>query len=329
MNMPESILSEEFAEFMSEWRRPSEMIEAHSSGSTGAPKTILLKKSDMRASAEATNKRFGIGSDSALLCPLSASYIAGKMMAVRADEAGCRLITETPSNRPYTQDYGVVDLMAIVPSMVESLCRNQNAARGLRNVIVGGAPLSPAQEAMLASAPWKSYATYGMTETCSHVALRSIGSDLYEAMPGVNFAVDSRGCLIVNASHLSVGTLITNDLVDLISPTQFRWLGRLDNVINSGGIKLFPEQIERKLAPHIRYPFLIQPMMHPKWGEAVELMVEAPSDTLELNQPEFSANIAGICQQVLSKYEQPKNILIVNSLPRTANGKIRRRTLNK
>ena len=87
--------------------------------------------------------------------------------------------------------------------------------------------------------------------------------------------------------------------------------------------------MERKLAPHIRYPFLIQPMMHPKWGEAVELMVEAPSDTLELNQPEFSANIAGICQQVLSKYEQPKNILIVNSLPRTANGKIRRRTLNK
>ena len=128
--------------FITRWFDDSDYIAAHTSGSTGTPKEIRLLKSDMRASARATNKRFGIAELSRLLCPLSASYIAGKMMIVRAIEAGCELIMEKPSNRPMSEDYGEIDLMAVVPSQCTSLLENETAHRRLKNLIVGGAPIA-------------------------------------------------------------------------------------------------------------------------------------------------------------------------------------------
>lgn len=310
--------------FMEQWcdRRP--YIIAHTSGSTGAPKEIKLLKSDMIMSARATNARFSISSHSHLHLTLSPAYIAGKMMIVRALEAGCDLTYEAPSNHGLlSTDYGDIDLLAIVPSQCSQLLANPIARKRLHKVIIGGAAISHATEQALLSAPWNSYATYGMTETCSHVALRRMGTDAYTAMPGIRFSTDHRNCLRINAPQFSFRQLQTNDIVDLLSPQSFIWKGRYDNVINSGGIKIFPEQLEAKLQPYISHPFFIGGVPHPTWGTAVELIVELP-DSKAADPGELELQLQEICRTHLTTVECPKSIKFTATLPRTANGKIRR-----
>lgn len=317
-------LTEEYVRFLTDWENDRNTIDAQTSGSTGKPKKILLLKDDMRRSAHATNVRFDITSDSIILSPLSCNYIAGKMMVVRALDAGCSLITEPPSSTPLKNltfgDY--IDLMCVVPSQVESLLHNPIAIRKLKNLIIGGGPLSAEIEVKLNSMPWKSFVTYGMTETCSHVALRQIGNDFYTAMPGITFSSDLRGCLIIHAPEFSFRKLITNDAVELIDQTTFRWLGRVDYVINSGGIKFHPEMLERVLSREIHMPFYIHSVTHPKWGEAVAITIEDSSDSVH------TEDIIQICREKLPKYAIPYEVRIVPQLERTMSGKIIRKNVN-
>ncbi len=306
--------------FLAEWLSGSTYIEAHTSGSTGTPKTIHLPKSDMRVSAEATNHFFGIKEDSLLVCPLSADYIAGKMMIVRAVLSGCRLIMIEPSNNPapelnkIMEGNGDIDLLPLVPSQCESLWMVDRGS--IKNIIIGGAPVSPAMEERLATLPIAIWATYGMTETCSHVAVRPMGSPLYRAMPGIIFSTDAEGKLTIESPDYSFGRLSTNDIAELSDRQTFRWLGRADNVVNSGGIKLFPEQIERQLAIHISIPFYLKGDIDPKWGTRLVLVAECPASETQ--------RLADICKTYLPAYSRPKEIRCVTRLHRTPNGKLRR-----
>ncbi len=316
--------------FLAEWRDEREFIVAHTSGSTGKPKEIRLPKRDMLVSAVATNRRFGIVAESRLLCPLSVNYIAGKMMLVRALEADCEVAFCKPSNDfwhnkavvEYIAD-GVVDLLPIVPSQGEVLLSNPPAyLYRIRNVIIGGAALSAETEPQLLSIAPNSlclFATYGMTETCSHVALRRLGDSRFSAMPGITFSVDSRQCLSIIAPEYSFGSLQTNDIVDLVSATEFMWHGRADNVINSGGVKIFPEELERKLADKIPGRFYFVGVEDAKWGRSVTLVVEA-------DNPLPDEILYEICSENLSIYERPKAIMRIQEIPLTPNGKLRRIT---
>lgn len=303
-------------EFKIQWNDDHDYIIAHTSGSTGKPKEIRLLKSDMISSARATNNFFHITSDSRLLLPLSLDYIAGKMMAVRAFEAECELICVTPSNRFEVPD-GKFDLVAVVPTQVDWLLVNPHLHKRLKNVIVGGAPLAIDAEKALKAIDYNAWCTYGMTETCSHVAVRPCdGNDSpYQAMSGVTFTIDNRGCLIINAPHFSFKSLYTNDVVDIISPVTFRWKGRIDNVINSGGLKLHPEQIERLYAPYICQPFFLRGAPDPKWGQALELVVEGAG----------TAETMLACLKDIDHKLLPKIVTFVEAIPRTATGKLLRR----
>ena len=216
--------------FLDLWDDESPVIEAHTSGSTGVPKVIWLPKEQMRRSAQATNSFFGIDSRSTLVCPLSVDYIAGKMMVVRAIEAGAELWMLTPHRESILSELPdsveTIDLLPIVPAQLEPLLRSDRAAR-VKNVIIGGSPMTDSQEAMAADAPFSAFATYGMTETCSHVALRRIGHDgqWFTPMPGVRTALDGRGCLIVDgmvtneALITRINSDLANDLGNLLSRT--------------------------------------------------------------------------------------------------------------
>jgi O-succinylbenzoic acid--CoA ligase len=372
--------------FVAGWLDAQEAVVAHTSGSTGAPKVIRLPKQDMRVSARATNLRFGINAESRLLCPLSANYIAGKMMIVRAMEADCEVAFCKPSNSFWTADeviayvnQGPVDLLPIVPSQCNALLEvaaqqtseaMEIAAKGagamgvawrqgialgnIRNVIIGGAAVAPEMERRLLEAmpaDMDIFATYGMTETCSHVALRPLGCDYFTAMPGISFGQDTRDCLTIFAPAYSFGQLQTNDIVSRYDKQQaaiddtnatvanqqestvsqqesadnnqpasrflrFRWLGRFDNVINTGGIKVFPEELERLLAGRLPQRFYIKGEPDEKWGEAVVLVTEptALSDS----------EIREACAATLQAYQVPKRIRRIEEIPLTSNGKIRR-----
>ncbi len=314
-------LTERGVAFLKEWRSQDQFVEAHTSGSTGAPKTIRLPKCDMIASAEATNRFFGITSDSILACPLSADYIAGKMMIVRAAVAGCRLFMVEPSNnlgdginRIIDQE-GRIDLLPIVPSQCDSVINDVNVAR-VGHIIVGGAPIPSAKEDALAKLACEIWATYGMTETCSHVAVRHIGSKEYRAMPGVSFSTESKSLLVIDAPAYSFKRLRTNDVVSLVDSHHFIWLGRADNVVNSGGLKIYPEQVERMLEPYIQVPFYLKGEEDSKWGTRLVMVAQCdPSEVPELLE---------ICRRWLPSHSVPKNIYSVAELPRTSNGKLRR-----
>lgn len=303
--------------FLAEWRSDSQVIEAHSSGSTGKPKRILLPKADMKVSAEATCRFFRIDADSLLFLPLSLDYIAGKMMAVRSEVSGARLILEKPSNSPLQNEPpGIISLGAIVPSQVPGLLASPWSKK-VKTLIIGGAPLSAEYEDMIMKSDIEAYATYGMTETCSHVALRRLGQDRYKALPHVSFETDSRGCLVVISEAMSFKRLVTNDIVNLIDDHNFIWRGRYDNVINSGGIKVFPEVVESKIAQALNdRVFYITSRKSHKWGEEVVLMVEG-AEALTENQLK--------ALDLLKPAERPKAIIFEASFKFTLSGKIIRK----
>ena len=308
-------------DFIAEWRSDCPYVIAHTSGSTGAPKEIRLLKDDMRASARATNHRFGITRDSVLACPLSVDYIAGKMMHVRALEAGCRIIQLPISNHLEINES--IDLLAIVPSQVESLLSIENASERIKNVIIGGAPLSDVLAARICQAGINAYATYGMTETCSHVALAEItgGESHFKAMPDITFRTDDRGCLVIDAPEFSFKTLTTNDIVKILGPTEFQWLGRFDNVINSGGIKIFPETLEKEITRWVNRPFYITSEKNSKWGEVPVIVFEGEQSE--------EKEIIGLLRTKLDHRRCPARAYAVTSLPRTSNGKLLRHHLLK
>ena len=234
-----------YSEFMRLWLDDNDTVLCHTSGSTGTPKPIALSKNDMRASARVTNTFFGITADSTVSVPLPFDYIAARMMAVRAHEAGCRIVTPTPSNTPdFFGEAGHIDLLAIVPSQVEALVATPHIGQRVRCVIVGGAPLSDTRKHALVRAGIHGYITYGMTETCSHIALADIADDsgIFRAIAkDTCFSTDACGCLTADIPHLSIRRVVTNDIVSILSPTEFRWLGRADNIINSAGLKYAPK----------------------------------------------------------------------------------------
>ena len=307
--------------FLRDWLNDAEEITAKTSGSTGNPKLIQLNKQAMLASARLTCDFFGLRPmDKALLC-LSADYIAGKMMLVRAIERGLHLIAISPQGCPLSCITVKVKFSAMVPLQVER-CIKEGCLEKTEQLLIGGAALTNHLFHSVQKTTTACYISYGMTETMSHVALRRLNGALssvwYKGLAGIHFSLDHRGCLLIDAAPLGIVSIQTNDLCELQDEQHFKWLGRADFVINSGGIKIIPEQIELLLSNVVLYPFIISGIAHPLLGEQVVMIVEAaPNETLAL---QLLKKVNKICPQ----YQAPKQILFVRQLSYTSSGKVDR-----
>lgn len=317
--MPE--LTEEFSTFIKEWFDDKPYVTAHTSGSTGKPKAIKLLKADMKASAELTNSFFNINSHSRLLLCLSPSYIAGKMMIVRWLLSGSELEVRKPTSSPLQAEEQHFHFAAMVPAQVKNILSSDATASRIDNIdslIIGGAPIDETTEKLLAQTRVAAYATYGMTETMSHIALRKVGrDDEYFALGDVSFTQDERGCLVITLPHLSIKRVITNDMVRLNGSRHFKWLGRYDNVINSGGIKIIPEETEEVLRPYITSRFYIAGAPDSKWGEKPVLVIEGEPWSMDKQE----ALVAAIAQNT-EPYKRPKEIRFYKQFKETASGKV-------
>lgn len=308
-------------EFLSEWNNDSPFVHVQTSGSTGAPKPMLAEKRRMLASARITNDFLGLREgDAALLC-MSLDYIAGKMMVVRSIERGLKLITVEPSGHPLNHsqlaiDDCQIDFAAMVPLQVYNTLQVPEERKRLlqiRHLIIGGGAIDEALGAELKNFPNAVWSTYGMTETLSHIALRRLSgpeaSDWYIPFPSVKVSLSEDGCLVIDAPEVCPERLVTNDIAE-ISPQGFRILGRKDNVICSGGIKIQIEEVESRLRPFLRVPYLISKRPDPKFGEVSVLLTEGSVD--EARQ---------ICERILPKYYLPRHYLHVDRIPLTETGK--------
>lgn len=317
---------QKIGDFLSDWLADTPTIEVNTSGSTGIPKPIVLRKLQIVNSALATGYFFNLQErETALLC-LPAQYIAGKMMLVRAMVLGLRLDYVAPSSKPLAGILKNYDFVAMVPFQLEHSIDQVNL---IKTLLIGGATVSDKLIKKLQDKKVAVFESYGMTETITHIAVKRI-NDLslakmsspskkyFSALPKVALSKDSRDCLIINAPKVCDLPVITNDIINLISETEFEWLGRFDNVINSGGIKLFPEQIEAKLTPFIEQPFFVAGLEDDVLGQKLILVVEGSSD---------SENLLSKLNEIktLVRYEIPKNVYYLSEFETTDNGKIRRK----
>ncbi|MFS4418076.1 AMP-binding protein [Maribacter sp. 2307ULW6-5] len=314
--------------FLVQWLNDDATLTTTTSGSTGTPKAIVIPKEKMVNSALATAAHFKLkAGQRALLC-LPADYIAGKMMLVRAMVLGLELDAVAPNSQPLEQTVGHYHFAAMVPLQ---LMHSLNRLEKVGTLIVGGAPLPQDVKWPLAETPTKIYETYGMTETVTHVAVRQVfpvtspGHPLEErpflALPGVRFEQDGRACLVVQAPGLSAEKVVTNDVVNLLSDRSFFWLGRYDNVVNSGGVKLFPEQIEKVLQGHVAQPFFLVGVPDGTLGEKLVLFVKGEGDAPRLRS-------ALETKTTLEKYQIPREVVFLNTFEETPNGKVdRKKTL--
>lgn len=312
----------QIGKFILEWIDDSPTLKVQTSGSTGVPKTIGLKKEYMVNSAMATGTYFNLfAKDTVLLC-LPASYIAGKMMLVRAMVLGLDIHFVPPTSHPLEGVSRSFSFGAMVPMQAGN---SLTKLHFIKKLIIGGAPIPGDLRDKLKLIANHSYETYGMTETITHIAVKPLNqllcegkvSDLgFKTLAGIEVAKDNRGCLVINAPKLSDELVTTNDVIELVSDSEFKWLGRIDNVINSGGIKLHPEGIEKLLSKYIDTPFFVAGLPDEVLGQKIVLVVE------HVTEPEIQNIIDTITD--FKKFEKPKTILVSKEFQRTESGKVQR-----
>jgi len=304
-------------EFLAEWQNDSPTVLVHTSGSTGEPKPMWVEKRRMEASARMTCDFLGLKEgDSALLC-MSLDYIAGKMIVVRSLVRGLRLICVEPNGEPLKTLAEQVDFAAMVPMQVWNTLqvpKQRQRLMQIRHLIIGGGAIDEAMAKELRTFPNHVWSTYGMTETLSHIALRRLSgpeaTDWYTPFEGIQLSLNEEHCLIIDAPAVHDGPLVTNDIAELKADGRFRILGRKDNIICSGGLKIQAEKVEQLLRTHLREPYIITKRKDEKFGEVAVLLTEG--NIAEAEQ---------VCQRVLPKYWQPRGYVHIDRIPMTETGK--------
>ncbi len=318
-------------EFLCEWQNDSSSVLVHTSGSTGQPKPMWVEKRRMEASARITCEFLGIKEgDTALLC-MSLDYIAGKMMVVRALTCGLRLLNIKPTGHPLGNGSlspdEQIDFAAMVPLQVYNSLQvpaERERLKTIKNLIIGGGAIDAQMAEELKTFPYAVWSTYGMTETLSHIALRRLSgaeaSEWYTPFPSVSVSLNDESCLVIDAPLVCTEKLTTNDIADL-KDGRFRILGRKDNVVCSGGVKIQIEEVEALLRKSLTSPtaFMITKCKDEKFGEAIVLLTE----------DEDTRTWQNLCEQILPKFWQPRYYQHVERLPYTETGKPARKEAEK
>lgn len=317
--------------FCRDWLTGKKDFQIETSGSTGQSKTISIKRDQMEASARLTAQELNLKQGFHALLALDPAYIAGKMMLVRSLVIGMNTIAIEPSANPLKDlENERIDFSAFVPYQVRTLLQSNDSIKKLNTfkvLIVGGAALDQHSIDQLQHSACEVFHTYGMTETISHIALQKINGkqkqDCFVALPGIYLNKDERDCLIIDPMSLSLQPVKTNDVVTLLSKNSFQWIGRWDNLINTGSIKVFPEKIEKEIEKvfdqcNLRNRFFVAGLPDLLLGSKVTLIIEG----------EFDKNLFSKAKEklqfTLSKYEMPREIKIIPKFAETNTQKINR-----
>jgi O-succinylbenzoic acid--CoA ligase len=312
--------------FCRDWLAGQETFTQQTSGSTGVPKLQVLSRAQMEASATATGDFFETTNSGHLLCCLNPAFIAGKMMLVRALVWDCPITLVEPSANPLLSLEAQISFVALVPLQVEAILAEKKSRlllQAIPHVLIGGAALPHKIQQGLVQQGIRAWQSFGMTETVSHIALAPIetGELVYQALPGVSIGVNEQDCLWILSPMSGAEKIQTNDTIELRSKNTFTWLGRADFVVNSGGIKLFPEQLERRIAPLLEETcpgssYFLFGEKDNRLGEQLVLYVEGTSEETKRLALEVGLG------QILGKYEVPKKIYFKPAFAYTPTRKI-------
>ena len=331
------------ADFLSEWFDEKDILKVHTSGSTGKPKELWVEKRCMINSARATVSFLGLKEgDNALLC-MPLPYIAGKMVVVRSLITGMNLLMIPPCGHPLANLNPIPDFAAMTPMQVFNTLEvpaERAKLEKVRHLIIGGGAVNADMAEVLKTFPNAVWSTYGMTETLSHIALRRLSgegaSDWYTPFEGVQVSQSAENTLVIHAPQVCHEVLHTNDIVTFNDNGQFRIIGRKDNTINTGGIKVQIEEVESKLAQHFSVPFMVTSAPDPKFGERIVLLIEGDREAEKDSSVDSTISKEEISKEEISEaisqlptYWQPKEVVAIKKLPLTGTGKPDRATAKK
>ncbi len=316
------------ANFISNWISGRKTFQTSTSGSTGKPKPITLDRKLMEISALNTINSLGIPSKgNAFLC-IPPKFIGGMMLISRALINEMNLYAYRPTGNPLNQEIPDISfhLASMVPMQLYEVLHNKLCKPKLNQfetLLLGGGAISWDVGKSLEKVTTNVYQTYGMTETISHVAVKKLNhgpTSHYVAIGDNNFSTDSSNRLIIQGAVTKQKPLLTNDVVELIDETKFRWVGRYDNIINSGGIKIHPEELESSIVEifknaQIQNAFFVAGIEDSKFGSKLILLIEGKTDTEELKN---------LLKKHLPKYNIPKEIIQLDSFAYTETGKVNR-----
>ncbi|WP_332027838.1 AMP-binding protein [Kaistella sp.] len=327
---PQTEFEEKVISFLKEWHSGTPTVSVQTSGSTGIPKVFEIEKSKMLNSARMTCNFLNLKEgDAALLC-LPVEYISGKMMVVRALERKLKLSVATPSAKPVQNLDVTIDFCAMSPLQVEN---SLHKIHFIKNLIIGGAQVSQSLKNKISQSlkdkntETTVYETYGMSETLSHIALKQIypvSEEYFSVFKGIEIALDERRCLKISAPALHPEILQTNDLVELKDDRHFKFLGRIDNVINSGGLKIHPEELESLLHRYIPREAAFLGVNDEKLGQKLVLVIEGEQNKDLTSQLDEALKET---EKKFSKNHLPKTIHFIPVFPRIPNGKLNRKEL--
>ncbi len=301
--------------FLLDWFDEKPYLETNTSGTTGKSKMIKVSKQAMVNSALATGDFFDLFAGNKALHCLPTKYIAGKMMFVRSFVLGLDLDFVAPKANPLENSKTIYDFAAMVPYQAQ---HSLNDIKRVKKIIIGGVYINKNLEKQLMKTRIDAFETYGMTETITHIAAKRIGEKAFTVLPNVTISYDENNCLMISAPRISDQIIRTNDLVQLVNENQFIFLGRFDNVVNSGGIKLIPEQIEEKILPKLSTRFFVGGLPDELLGEKLVMIMEG--EKFDLQKDIYDG---------LEKYEKPKEVFFVKDFLETENGKVKRKEILK
>jgi O-succinylbenzoic acid--CoA ligase len=305
-----SDMQDAYSAIESEWNN-SEVISFQTSGSTGVPEIITFTKEQVIRSAKRTADFFDLKENAEVFCALPPVYVAGKMMALRAIVLHWNLTWQSPSGSPIIDS--TYDFAAFTSQQVsQMLASSPTALNAIQKVLLGGGPLSERAAALLRNVSTNIFEGYGMTETLTHVAMRNVKEQLFfRPLKGVQFTQGEKGNLVIEDSWLNLPALETNDIVEFMKD-GFTVMGRLDNVIISGGVKFFPEEMERRLSQVILQPFYISSMPDEVLGQKIVLVVEGDTQDFQLKKIDHLNLGIG----------KPREVIFKPKFNRTDSGKI-------
>lgn len=311
-------------DFLEKYKNDTNFI-LQTSGSTGQKKEICVSKKQLQQSAIATIKALNLKkSDTALLC-LHFDFIASKMMLIRAFEADMNLVISKPN-----ADLGAlieqyqISFAAFVPLQIEKIIASNGIEmlNKIQTILIGGTAISQNLVAKLQSCSSNIYQTFGMTETVSHIALRKISGNnppkYYTILPNIEIKTNVENCLCIKGEVTNNVWIETTDVIHLIDNQNFEWIGRKDFVINSGGIKIHPEELETKIAEVLKLNFVISSLDDEKLGQKIVLVLE------QKNKIKEEEKLLLQIKNLVSVYEAPKSIVYLLNFPFLENGKINR-----
>ncbi len=308
----------------------AESFQLQTSGSTGDPKKIIITREQMIGSASLTERALSLKADDTALLALDPVFIAGKMMIVRSFVTGLRMYAVEPSSNPLEKlpPEISIDFAAMVPLQVKTILESKHPQmiERVKTCIIGGAPLDKTTEEKLKHFNSSFYQTYGMTETISHIALKNLKSEdpVYNILPGITISTDNRRCLVIRAPFLKE-EVVTNDVVEIFNSNTFQWIGRWDNIINSGGVKVSAEKLEEAIGKiftrlEIHQPFFVYGAPDERFGERVVLVVQSPAPVAS-----SLANAIHSLEHTFSPYSLPKELYEAPGFVFTSTMKVNRR----